>query len=227
MQIPAFLDSIQSKWSVEILGEKLIKINGDIKTATIQIVSTNQVFTNYRLNELEPSLENDTIYLREELLETKNAQIIQRISAKIDALTPVFARKTKCIPINEKLATEFLNENHLLGFSGKHFYGLYLKDELMAVATFSNPRNLFRRKEPVLSYELEKFAIKGGFHIIGGLSKLLNQFEKDFKAQHIMTYADLDWGWGFGFQAVGFTFQGIKIFDVGKQIASAKWILTR
>ncbi len=227
MQLGEFKMLLQEKWKVDILEPHLFEIQGEIHKINLFFVDKNQDFINHRIKENQPKKENNTIYLRLNLLEAKSKLILHRISAKIDRLQPIFARKTTCLQIEENLAVEFLNANHFLGFSGKHFYGLFVNGELMAVATFSNARNLYKRSDPVVSHELEKFAVKAGYHIVGGLSKLIKKFQKDFSATHIMTYADLDWGWGFGFESISFEFEGVKVFDKDEQIASAKWILSK
>jgi hypothetical protein len=111
----------------------------------------------------------------------------------------IFARKTASRRIPKSEYLPFLEENHLWGAtSAKYAYGLYLKvnnkqqdvdgkaqpsDEseeiLVAVATFSSKRKVFRASHIHNSYELLRFCTKLDTTIVGGLTKLVSAFVKD------------------------------------------------
>ena len=78
-------------------------------------------------------------------------------------------------------------------------YGLFYKDELVSLITFSKPR--FTTK---YDYELVRFASKKGFQIIGGCSKLLKFFEKNNKNKTLISYADRRYSNGKLYFALGF-----------------------
>src|SRR3546814_8389597 len=58
------------------------------------------------------------------------------------------------------------------------------------------------------SYELLRFCHKQGVHVVGGFSKLLDAFKREFEPGDIMTYADKDWSDGASYRKLGFTVIG-------------------
>ncbi|MES2795240.1 MAG: hypothetical protein V4683_04700 [Bacteroidota bacterium] len=140
----------------------------------------------------------------------QNQQIIQsRIESMFDKSLTIHGRKTKFVRIDKAQSEIFLNENHLQGYvSSKFKYGLFLKTELVAVATFSAGRKMNEQPEDYRSFELIRFANKLGFRVVGGLTKLLMGFTKMHNPGDIMTYVDSAWSDGTGFEAIGFEIKG-------------------
>src|SRR5690606_3503625 len=95
-------------------------------------------------------------------------------------------------------------------------YGLFLEGELMAVAVFSGGRQM-RHTENYRSFECIRFCTKQQFVVVGGLSKLLEAFIRDFKPNDIMTYVDLDWSDGKNFESLGFV-------EINKIEPQAFWV---
>lgn len=96
------------------------------------------------------------------------------------------------IPIVDKKS--FLNENHIQGNDASFLnLGLYENNTLVAVMTFSKPRIFINdknnRKENV--YELSRYATSK--IVVGGASKLLSYFIKNYKPKKIISYADRRW----------------------------------
>ena len=54
------------------------------------------------------------------------------------------------------------------------------------------------------SAELVRFATKGGYTIIGGLSKLIKYYVDLVSPNDLMSYADRDWSQGKAYTAAGF-----------------------
>jgi hypothetical protein len=77
-------------------------------------------------------------------------------------------------------------------------------DLLVAVATFSNARIFTKQGNPFRSHELIRFCSLRGTTIVGGFDKLLSAFRKEFDPDDIMTYVDLEWSDGAGYQRLGF-----------------------
>jgi hypothetical protein len=79
---------------------------------------------------------------------------------------------------------EFLNKYHLQGADKSQIkLGLFYENELIAVMTFGKSR--FNK-----NYEWELIRYATSKHVIGGASKLLKYFERNYKPKSIITYAD-------------------------------------
>ena len=110
------------------------------------------------------------------------------------------ARETKIKSIDFKTTTEFCSKNHLQGKSLSSInLGMFYKDELVAVMTFSKAR--FSDAE----YELQRFCSKVGFVIYGAASKLLKYFRNEYKGR-IISYANRRWSTGNLYKKLGFDF---------------------
>lgn len=112
------------------------------------------------------------------------------------------ARKTTRIEVDSKTASDFYEVNHIQGKVGaaKH-YGLMLKGDIVAMASFGVRSNLFKNNNDI---ELIRFCTKLNTQVIGGLSKLM----KPFKGQVVKTYCDLRLFNGNGYQSSGFNVTG-------------------
>ncbi|TDG35850.1 hypothetical protein EZJ43_10870 [Pedobacter changchengzhani] len=145
-----------------------------------------------------------TIYLWEDVWLTKPILVISRLRSLCGMNIRVHGRKTKVVKIIKPLADLFLDENHLQGaVSSRYKLGLFFKDELIAVATFSALRKM-NHTENYKSVELIRFVVKMGYSVIGGLSKLIKAFYLSFGPNDVMTYADRDWSVGEGYLKLGF-----------------------
>ena len=99
----------------------------------------------------------------------------------------IFARKCIVKEIDTDLAKVFIEEYHLQGYcSATIKLGLFYNNELVSVMTFGKPR--FNNK---YQYELLRFCSK--YPVIGGASKLLVYFEKNFKPNSLISYANRCW----------------------------------
>jgi len=130
----------------------------------------------------------------DELLLNKD-KVFSRLSSMLLINKKIFARNCDIRVINKKTSTVFLSENHLQGNSiDKHRFGLYFKNELVSIMTFGKKRKvlgngIFLNQE----YELVRFCNKLNFNIIGGFSKLLKYFIKNYHPSKIETYSDIRW----------------------------------
>lgn len=128
-----------------------------------------------------------------------------RILSLLGKSTPIYARKTVVKKINQDEADRFLNGNHLQGSTkAKIKYGIYHKEHLVSVATFTWPRKFYKEDRIHLSFGLIRHCNLNGHHVIGGLSKILAQLQKDYAVDDIMTFVDLDWSEGTSYQQLGF-----------------------
>ena len=147
------------------------------------------------------------IHLWEDVWQNENELVKNRILAVCGKSKRIHARQTEVKRLNKKETDAFLNANHLQHTTNAYYkYGLMLKDELVAVATFSKSRVM--NDGPVLyrSYELVRFCSLKGTTVNGGLSKLLKHFIVEHHPAHIMTYADKDWSSGESYTKNGFAF---------------------
>ncbi len=136
----------------------------------------------------------------------RHRDIVQsRILALLGQSKRIHGRKTRVRRIDKATADLFLATNHLQGsVLGKVRYGLFLQDDLVAVATFSGARRCLRGGQAYRSFELLRFANKCHHTVVGGLDKLIQHFIKNHQPDDLMTYADRDWSDGRGYRKIGF-----------------------
>ena len=112
----------------------------------------------------------------------------------------VFARKCEVRNVPNPESLKFLDENHIQGgVNSSVNLGLYAKDELVSIMTFSKPR-FDRRHE----WELVRFCSKIGWHVPGAAGKLLKAFERAYAPKSLVSYADRRWSTGKLYTALGF-----------------------
>lgn len=137
--------------------------------------------------------------------EDKQAIIVARIRSLMGQNKRVHGRLCEVKILDKKTAETFLNQHHVLGFAQAYYkLGLYKKDELLAIATFSKGRKMNRLPEGKKSFELIRFCNASGITVVGGLSKLLKHFIGLTEAGDIMTYIDKDQSEGKAFLQLGF-----------------------
>ena len=145
------------------------------------------------------------IHLWEDVWITKPLQVIARLKSFCGLNVRLHGRKTTLSRIPKPIAKVFLDENHMQGFASTRFnYALNLDKEIVAVASFSSLRKM-NHSSNYFSVELVRFAVKHGFSIQGSLSKLIIGFKRLYFPNDVMTYIDMDWGMGEGFETIGFS----------------------
>ncbi|CAH0148130.1 MULTISPECIES: hypothetical protein [unclassified Pedobacter] len=173
----------------------------------IHLVSLNNKFTPQHLIGLQEKYQQEgikLIHLWEDLWQSKSDQVLARIKSLLGKNIRIHGRKTKVFKITKPVADSFLIENHLQGsVSSRYKIGLFEKEALVAVATFSALRKM-NHTENYKSAELIRFAVKAGYSITGGLSKLIAFFAETYKPNDLMTYADRDWSAGEAYIKLGF-----------------------
>lgn len=121
----------------------------------------------------------------------------------------IFARNCEVKKAEKEKAETFLNKHHLMNATQSAYnYGLFYKNELVAIASFSKGRKMNRLPSDKRSYELIRFCCRYGTTITGGLTKLLKHFSEEKGAGDIMTYVDKQWSDGSAFVKAGFKKQG-------------------
>lgn len=111
----------------------------------------------------------------------------------------LFARKCEVREIDVTAAREFVNSNHIQGYTGaKIRLGLYHDDVLVSVMTFGKPR--FNSK-----YEWELVRYCSSARVTGGASKLFSYFNTTYSPISIVSYSDNRWFTGKMYGQLGFT----------------------
>ncbi len=151
------------------------------------------------------------IHIWEDYWFAKNALVKSRILNLIQSSIRISARNCVVQKIDKQYSDEFFNNNHLQGATSCYYkYGLIKGSKLIAAIAFSKSRVMVDGPNLYRSYELVRFASLCGYSVVGGLGKLLNHFIKTHHAQHIMTYIDLDWGFGESYYKHGFVQTAIQ-----------------
>jgi hypothetical protein len=127
------------------------------------------------------------------------------INTKLNRNKIIYARECKVQDVSDsKLIKNFIKENHLQGFIGSKIkIGLFFKDELVSIMTFSKPR--YNKK-----YELEitRYCNKKYTNVVGGPSKIFNYLLSNYNPKSIITYADKRYSSGNLYNKLGFTSLG-------------------
>ena len=117
-----------------------------------------------------------------------------------------FARQCKIKEVDSNTSTMFQMQNHIQGnINGKVNLGLFYKNELVSLMTFGKCR--FDKKH---EWEMLRFCNKLGWHIPGAAGKLLRYFERNWKPNSIVSYADRRWSQGKLYKALGFKLDHIS-----------------
>lgn len=145
------------------------------------------------------------IHINEEEWLGKPDIVKSRIRSILNLTDTVYARN--CTVREIPFPYQFLDTNHIQGRgSPSSFnYGLFLKEELVAVMTFSKPR--FNKS---YEYELIRYCSLLDITIVGGASKLLKKF-RDTNIGSIVTYSDKRWSIGNMYKVLGFTFSHTSV----------------
>jgi len=125
-------------------------------------------------------------------------QVEHRLRALFGKCPIVGARKCTLAKVSQAGASAFLKAHHTqgCGTATKRAYGLYLGDQLVALATFGTAR--FGE-----GWELLRYCSIG--RVVGGISRLVKAFRKDYPSGVLVSYADLRWGSGDAYGRAGFT----------------------
>jgi hypothetical protein len=130
----------------------------------------------------------------------KNSIVTSMISNKLGHSKRIFARKCNVLMIDKKMATYFMNANHISGASNSSVnLGLFHEDVLVSVLSM-----IKSRFDPSYEWEISRFASLLGHSVVGGLSKLFTHFVKTYNPNSVMTYADLRFGRGTSYEKIGF-----------------------
>lgn len=102
----------------------------------------------------------------------------------------IYARKCQIKEVSSSESVKFLEENHIQGgVKSKIRIGLYYKDKMVSLMTFSKGRIIMGGKSN--EWELTRFCNKIDTNVIGSASKLFSYFIKNYNPQKVVSYSDL------------------------------------
>ena len=135
--------------------------------------------------------------------------VLSRIANSLGKSTSIYGRKCVVKEIIPKETREFLDQNHIQGFSpSSKSWGLYYNGELVSLATVGSITRHHANKKGLKILELKRYCSKRNLGVIGGFSKLLKhikQYAISEKYTHIRSYCDLRWGTGRVYSINGFS----------------------
>lgn len=118
--------------------------------------------------------------------------------------TKLYARKLEIGKVPDTESKKFLELNHIQGNCHASInLGLYYNKELQCLMTFAKPR--FDKK---YQYEMLRFCTRLNTNIVGGASKLLTAFEREFKPTNLVSYANKQFSNGNLYKQLGFELLG-------------------
>ncbi len=124
------------------------------------------------------------------------------INSKLGKCDRIYARKCKIKEITNNEKNKFLNQTHLQGEDKSSIrLGLYYNNELISVMTFCKSR--FNKK---YEWELSRFASELNTTVVGGASKLLSYFIKQYTPKSIISYSNRRYSNGNLYKQLGFQF---------------------
>lgn len=112
----------------------------------------------------------------------------------------IFARKCEIKNISITEYRNFMNENHLQGYTTASYYiGLYYNNELVqSIGIKYNGLNK--------TYELNRMATKLNTQVVGGFSKLIKYSVNQFNIKEMTSYVFKSWFNGNSYEICGFKF---------------------
>ena len=142
------------------------------------------------------------IFENEWLNDNKRAIWESVLKNKMGISNRIYARKCVIRELDSKVTNEFLEDNHLQGKCVASIkLGLYHKNTLVSVMTFGKSRY-----SKDYQYELIRFCSKLNTTVVGGASKLLKYFERNYSPSSIVSYANRRWSAGSLYETLGFEF---------------------
>ncbi len=215
---------------IQVLDSIPYTIFSDEPRIQILVIDDQSFDKKITLNQLRKNaiLEGFRFVMIPEQLWHKNQELVQnRLLSLWKIRNRILAKDCLIDRVDKETSNLFLEKNHFFGAcNAKHRLGLYNKmGELQALATFAKPRLMTYEHTPYYSHEWLRYASLSHTTVVGAMGKLLQAFLLETKAQHVMTYADLNWGIGRSFEKLGFKSQSVKT-DLGETMgASMKYTL--
>lgn len=137
------------------------------------------------------------IFENEYLDQTKRKIWMSKINTKLGKARKIYARKCTIKEASSSETREFFTKTHLQGnCSSTVKLGLYHDGVLVSCMTF--------RKHPKYEWEIARFSSELNTVVVGAASKLLRQFELQYKPSSLLSFANLRWSTGSVYEKLGF-----------------------
>jgi hypothetical protein len=161
---------------------------------------------NFHKEKSEFFLEKDIriIHIWEDDFDSKFSIIKSQIINLIGLSNRIWARKCHVKEVTDINSIRvFLDNNHIQGYVNSNLkLGLYYNDELVSLMTFDHFEG--RKRMNFNEWNLNRFCNKLEHSVVGGASKLLKYFIKNYDVKRIISYADRDWSKGDLYENLGF-----------------------
>lgn len=117
----------------------------------------------------------------------KQNHILEIINSHLGLNDTVYARQTTIRPISRMQAERFCLENHLQGFvnASIHLGGFDVSGKLLYYMSFAKSR--FNKN---VDWELIRYCSVNGVNVVGGASKILKYFIREFSPNTIISYCN-------------------------------------
>lgn len=117
--------------------------------------------------------------------------VIDKISAAMRIpCERIFARNLVAKQVNQQEADRFLEANHIQGKTVSTVsVGLFYGDRMVAVQSFVP----YTRKKLDGAWELVRYSTLLGTQVVGGFSKCLKWFERNYNPKEVISFADKRW----------------------------------
>ena len=122
----------------------------------------------------------------------------------------IWGRKCEIKLIDNNAYKSFIEDHHIQGYApSKIKLGLFYKNELVQIMSFSGNRKSMGGIKKEGEYEMIRLCTKSGINVVGGSEKLLSYFEKIFKPLKITSYCDVRYFTGKTYYKMGFELKEI------------------
>lgn len=119
----------------------------------------------------------------------------------------IYARKCDIRLVSNIEKKLFLDNNHLQGNSNSSInIGLYYEGSLVSIMTFGKLRKNLGNVSKKGYFELIRYCNVLNSNVVGGASKLLNYFKKNYYFESIITYSKNDYSDGNLYKKLGFSY---------------------
>lgn len=224
-EIRAFVESLGFKTSKYIIGKGDNRVEIDIYVEDRKVgIEFNGVYYhatnginrrahNYHLkkNTLAYGEGIELIQVWEDQWVNQTEIIKDVIAARLGVIRgeKIYARKCDVRDITTAEYREFCEKQHVQGYrSATVKLGLYYKNTLVQIASFSKARGYGNNNAHRYQWEWIRGCISSNNKVIGGTSKLLNHFIKTYDPENILCFSDWNLFSGKGYEECGFCFEG-------------------
>jgi hypothetical protein len=143
------------------------------------------------------------IHIWEDDWDNKNDIIKSQIENWLGLSKKIFARKCEIKEVGIDVVISFLEENNIHGKANSILkLGLYYGNELVSLMTLDKYDSYNKMESGC--WIINRFCNKRGFSIIGGASKIIKHFIKNYDVNKVISYSETNWSLGILYEVLGF-----------------------